>query len=253
MAFEFDDDTLDLSRYRVYSRREIINLLRTLSARNQLVRMQANNGADAVITSILEVDETNDNVIIDRAPSATTNQRILESDEIAFETVLENIRILFFASHVHSCTHDERPALCMTIPESLIRLQRREYYRVPTPVATPVRCTFTIPDETGQAAGAVAVPLHNISAGGIAVADEKKLIPASLGAIFEKCRIDLPGGAIEVKLELMNINDLKLTSGKTTRRLGFMFVDIPNATLSAVQRYITKLEREQNARATGMV
>ncbi len=252
MTSEFDDDAQDLSRYRVYSRREIVSLLRALAARGQLVRMQANGGADAVITSILEVDDANDMVIIDRAPSATTNQRILDSDEIAFETILENIRILFFASRVHSCTHDDRPALCMAIPESLIRLQRREYYRVTTPVATPVRCTFAIPDESGEVAGMVTVPLHNISAGGIAVVDEKKLIPATLGLIYEKCRIDLPGGAIEAKLELMNINDLKLTSGKTTRRLGFMFVDLPNATLSAIQRYITKLEREQNARATGM-
>lgn len=253
MSFEFDDDSQDLSRYRVYSRREIISLLRAVSARNQLVRMQANNGADAVITSILEVDDANDIVIIDRAPSALTNERILESDEIAFETVLENIRILFFASHIDSCTHDDRPALRMAIPENLIRLQRREYYRVSTPVASPVRCTFSIPGETGEITGTVTVPLYNISAGGLAIVDEKKQIPATLGIIFEKCRIDLPGGSIEAKLELMNINDLKLTTGKTTRRLGFMFVNIPNATLAAVQRYITRLEREQNARATGMV
>lgn len=252
MTSEFDDDSQDLSRYRVYSRREIVNLLRTVGARNQLVRMQANNGADAVITSILEVDDSGDAVIIDRAQSALTNERILQSDEIAFETVLENIRILFFASHVDSCIHEGRPALSMAIPESLIRLQRREYYRVPAPVANPVRCAFAIPGDTGQAGGTVIVPLQNISAGGIAVVDEKKQIPATLGIIYEKCRIELPGGVIETRLELMNIHDLKLTNGKTTRRLGFMFVDISNAALAAVQRYITKLEREQNARATGM-
>ena len=43
-------------------------------------------------------------VVWDRAQSALTNERILQSDEIAFETVLENIRILFFASHVDSET-----------------------------------------------------------------------------------------------------------------------------------------------------
>lgn len=252
MTSEFDDDSQDLSRYQVYSRREIVSLLRAVSTRNQLVRMQANNGADAVITSILEVDDANDTVIIDRAQSALTNERILESDEVAFETVLENIRILFFASNVYSCVHDGRPALSMAIPESLIRLQRREYYRVSTPVAHPVRCTFTIRSDTGEISDTITVPLHNISAGGLAVVDEKKQIPATLGLVYDKCRIELPGGAIETRLELMNIHDLKLTNGKTTRRLGFMFVNIPNAALAAVQRYITKLEREQNARATGM-
>src|SRR4051812_43271507 len=121
MTSAIDDDNQDLSRYQVHSRREIISLLRTVGTRNQLVRMQANNGADAVVTSILEVDDANGVVIIDCSPSALTNQRVLESDEIAFETVLENIRLLFFASHVDSCIHDDRPAFSMAIPDSLIR------------------------------------------------------------------------------------------------------------------------------------
>jgi hypothetical protein len=50
----------------------------------------------------------------------------------------------------------------------------------------------------------------------------------------------------------MNSQELTYPNGKSIRRVGCMFVDLPNATLAAVQRYITKLEREQNARATGM-
>lgn len=252
MTFNTDDDTDDLSRFQVRSRREIISLLRTVGARNQLVRMQANHGADSVVTSILEVDDDNGIVIIDCAPSASTNQRVLESEDIAFETVLENIRILFFTSHAESCTHDGRPALYIPIPESVIRLQRREYYRVSTPVSNPVRCSIPVPGADGGPATAAVVPLHNVSGGGIAVVDEKKQIPNTIGTTFTKCRLDLPGGAVEVTLRLMNSRDVTLNNGKNTRRLGFMFVDLPNATLAAIQRYITKLEREQNARATGM-
>lgn len=252
MTPDTDDDDNDLSRYQIHSRREIISLLRTLGTRNQLIRMQANNGADAVVTSILDVDDENDLIIIDCSPSALTNQRVLDSDEISFETVLENIRILFFAAQVESCVHDGRPAFSMALPDNLIRLQRREFYRVPTPVAAPVRCTIPIPDENGAIVSTAVVPLHNVSGGGIGVVDEKKLIPPTLGVTYKKCGIDLPGGAVEVTLTLMNLHDVKLSNGKTTRRLGFMFVDIPNATVAAVQRYITKLEREQNARATGM-
>lgn len=252
MTFNTDDDNQDLSRYQVNSRREIINLLRAVSARNQLVRMQANNGTDAVVTSILEVDDAQDVVIIDRAPSASTNQRILESDDIAFETVLENIRILFFASQIESCIHEDRDALRIPLPESIIRLQRREFYRVPTPVSTLVRCTIPVPESDGNGNHTVVAPLYNVSGGGVAVVDEKKLIPPVVGATYKKCRLDLPGGSVEVTLQLMNLQDIKLSNGKTTRRLGFMFVDLPNAIVAAIQRYITKLEREQNARATGM-
>lgn len=251
MTFPNDDDTPDLSRYQVNSRREIISLLRTVGKRNQLVNMQANHGADSVVTSILDVDDAQNSVILDCAPSAATNQRILASDEVHFETLLENIRILFAVSRMEICMHDDRPAFRIPLPQSLIRLQRREYYRVPAPMTNPVKCTIRMVDAEGEASG-VAVPLFNVSGGGVAVVDEKKLLPENIGAIFEKCRLDLPGSALEVTLQLRNVHDIKLSNGKQTRRLGFMFINPSNVTMVAILRYITKLERELNARATGL-
>lgn len=246
------DDNEDLSRYQLRSPREIVSLLRTVGARNQLVRVQVNNGADSAVTSILEVDDARGIVIIDRAPGETTNQRLLDSHELAFETVLDNIRILFYASGAQSCVHDDRPALCIPIPENVVRLQRRDFYRVMAPVGASVRCTIWVTAASGGAAEPAVLPLYNVSGGGIAVVDEKKAVPAEIGTEYKNCRIDLPGGAVEVTLRLMNARDITLGSGKHIRRLGFMFVNLPNSTLAAIQRYITKLEREQNARATGM-
>ncbi|MGO4469960.1 flagellar brake protein, partial [Pseudoduganella sp. RAF53_2] len=45
---------------------------------------------------------------------------------------------------------------------------------------------------------------------------------------------------------------LTLLNNKSNRRLGCQFVDIPRSALNAVQRYITKLERERNARIAGL-
>jgi c-di-GMP-binding flagellar brake protein YcgR len=246
------DDTDGLSRYKIHARREVINLLRNAGARNQFIRVDANKSANPTITSILHVDEANGAVIIDCAPSTDTNQRILESDDIRFETMLENIRILFSVSHAQSCMHEGRPALRIPLPASLIRLQRREFYRVQTSVAAPVCCTIQIPDETGNAPATAVLPLYNVSGGGIGVVDEKKLINPELGGNYENCRIDLPGGAVTVTLRLKNSQELTLRNGKNIRRLGFMFVDLSAATEATIQRYIAKLEREQNARASGL-
>jgi c-di-GMP-binding flagellar brake protein YcgR len=46
--------------------------------------------------------------------------------------------------------------------------------------------------------------------------------------------------------------DMTLLNNKTSRRLGCQFVDISRGNLSNVQRYITKLERERNARLAGL-
>jgi c-di-GMP-binding flagellar brake protein YcgR len=54
-------------------------------------------------------------------------------------------------------------------------------------------------------------------------------------------------------LQVRNSLDLTLLNNKTNRRLGCQFVDISRGNLAAVQRYITKLERERNARLAGLV
>jgi len=254
MAFNSKFGMEDVSPYQVHSRREIIGLLRALQERNQLVSMQADGGADAVVTSILAIDEESGMLVLDRAPSPVVNRRILASDNVSFETVLDNIRILFFTTKVGECLFENLPALYISIPATLVRLQRREFYRVQTPVAAPLHCTIRIPPDDDSPAGgtSVIVTLKDISGGGIAIVDEKKLLDNTIGRIYTDCRLALPGGApLVVALQVRNSHDLSLASGKSIRKLGCMFVDPPRAMMTAVQRYITKLEREHNAKATG--
>jgi c-di-GMP-binding flagellar brake protein YcgR len=253
MTFEYDNNAGDMERYTVHSRREIISLLRNVGARNQLVRMQPDGSGDAVVTSILHVDDENNSVVIDSAPSRLANERILESAAVSFETVLDNIRMLFSAASVESCDFEERPALLIPVPATLIRLQRREFYRVLTPIATPVKCAIPVLDESTKTAVPVTVALANVSAGGIGVVDDGKKIMPDIGKSFPNCRIDIPGSPIAVTLQLRNAQELTLSNGKQVRRLGFMFIDPASSVLASVQRYITKIEREQNARKSGMV
>jgi c-di-GMP-binding flagellar brake protein YcgR len=244
----------DLSPYQVHSRREIIALLRNIGEHNQLLRMQINNGVDSIVTSILSINEAENVVLIDVAPGALLNQRILESDNIAFETVLEHIRILFFANQVRSRIYEKLPAYQIAIPSNVIRLQRRENYRVPTPLANPVRCTIKIPHEDPDGTPTTAiVTLQNVSGGGIAIVDDRNVLDTTVGRIYKDCRIDLPGGTLVITtLEIRNSHETVLANGKVIRRVGCLFVNLPKAMLAAVQRYITKLERERNAKETGL-
>jgi flagellar brake protein len=85
------------------------------------------------------------------------------------------------------------------------------------------------------------------------VIDEKKLLDNTIGRIYKDCRLDLPGGTVvTASLQIRNSHDLTLASGKSIRKIGCMFVNLPSPMLAAVQRYITKLERERNAKATGL-
>ena len=249
LVSEYEDD--DLSAYRVHSRREVIALLRNMSECNQLLRMVINHGSDTVVTSVLEVNGTNNTVILDCAPTAIMNQRVLDSEKISFETVLDNIRILFSAPAATGMQYKGLPAFVIPLPTDVVRLQRREYYRVMTPLTSPVHCTIPIKGEDNEIVQ-VKTTLYNISGGGVSIVDDKKMIDTTQGRRYENCRIDLPGGIISLTLEIRSHLEITLTNGKSIQRLGCEFINPSNGVLGAVQKYITKLERDQNAKATGL-
>ena len=237
--------------YEVGSRREIISLLRNIGEKNQLIRMLIDGEADVCITSILQVDPDTNTLILDRSINGEQNLRILASRRIAFETTLDKIRILFASDNVTETDFENRPALQIAVPDTLVRLQRREFYRMATPLNNPVRACVPLPQELGG--GSTFFPLADISCGGIALLDNKFILGNTIGVNYPGCRIDLPDiGSVTTTLQVRNSLDLTLLNNKTNRRLGCHFIDIRGASLGLVQRYITKLERERNARIAGL-
>ena len=237
--------------YEVGSRREIVSLLRGIRDKNQLIRMLIQGDSDVCVTSILDVDPDSDSVILDCSINKEQNARIVGASQIAFETTLDKIRILFGTAKVEDTVFENGPALRMALPESLIRLQRREYYRMSTPVSNPVRAVIPMPAELGG--GTHVFPLADISCGGIAILDNKLLLGNTIGHVYPDVRIDLPdSGTVTTSLQIRNTLDMTLLNSKTNRRLGCEFVDISRGNLAAVQRYITRLERERNARIAGL-
>lgn len=245
---------LDLSDYEIHSRREIIRILRELGEHKQLIQLRIEDSADTIVTSVLAVDEELGLVVIDCAPSPAANRRIIASEWLHFETLLNNIRILFETGGAAACEYQGGPALWVAIPPVLVRLQRRQFYRVPTPTVNPVLCEIRIrPEEEGDVR-VITLPLHDISAGGVALMDEQRLLNPNIGFVYPDCRIQLPGGALlQTGLEIRDVRDITLANGKRTRRVGCRFIDLASAMLNAVQRYITSLERQQNAKKTGLL
>lgn len=232
--------------YEVESPREIVALLRGLRDKNQLVHMLINGGPDASVSSIVEVDPDSDSVILDKPADLDKYRRLLGARRIDFETSLDKIRIMFSTADMGETNYQGTATLRFPIPESLIRLQRREYYRMPTPVGNPVRVTIPMPPALG---GPQSFPIADISCGGIAVLDNKLQLGSTIGASFDNCKIELPeSGTVTTTLQIRNFLDMTLLNSKTNRRVGCEFIDLSRGNLGLVQRYITKLERERNSR-----
>lgn len=234
----------DDSRFLVHHQVEILRILRGLAHRNEMVSAFFNGGKDLLLTAILEVDAASHSVLLDYGSNEALNQRILASEKIIFVTSLDSVKIQFVSNRISTDRFEGRPAFRISLPEQVLQLQRREYYRLTTPIINPLKCIIPLTDGASKE-----VALADISAGGVGIVIGN---PAGFefesGQIFPGCRINLPGiGMLEATLRIQSIFEVTMKNGHKTLHGGCQFLDLRPAMQSLIQRYIIKLERERIA------
>ena len=243
VSFELAN-TPDDSRFLVHNRLEIIRILRGLAHRNEMVSAFFNGGKELLLTSILEVNADNNIVLLDFGSNDVLNRHILASDKIIFVTSLDQVKVQFFSPGISETTFEGRSAFRVNLPEQVLQLQRREYYRLTTPIVNPLKCVIPLSDGT-----TMELPLTDIGAGGVGVLvgnPPGKTLKA--GETFPGCRINLAGvGVLEATLRVQSTFEVTMKNGSKTLRSGCQFVDLRPAMQSLIQRYIIKLERERIA------
>jgi c-di-GMP-binding flagellar brake protein YcgR len=241
------------SKYLLYSRSEIVYVLRAVLQKGSMITVYFDHGESFLLTALLAVDGESGTLTFDMGSDEDMNRKALKADRLLFTTSLDKVKVQFSLNGLSASQFQGRDALTGGIPEALLRLQRREYYRLSTPVANPIRCRMTIRRPEGSAT--VSLPLLDISGGGIGLMLDPGLEEDfPLGAEFAECRIDLPDEGLLV-CNLIVRNAFEVTTrggGHHYRRVGCEFVDLPGTRLTMIQRYITRIERERKARMSGM-
>lgn len=234
-------------RYLIHSRIEILFILRAIMQRNMLVTLCFNQGTDRILTSVLDVDAERGRMIVDYGRNEELNVKALMAQELAFITSLDQVKIQFVSHGIERIQFEGRSTFSVSTPECLLRMQRREYYRIAAPAIHPPKCTIPLP----AVHGAAELDLMDISCGGIAVIDYDPTSEFTPGATYETCRIILPDvGTLNVALRVKSTFEATLKNGLTRRRTGCEFIAMPENMLAVIQRYIFKLERERKARQT---
>lgn len=234
--------TPDDSRFLINNKLEIVRTLRGLVTRNEMVSAFFNAGNELLLTSVLHVDPDAESVLLDYGSNQELNQHILQSDKIIFVTSLDSVKVQWVSTGIFNDAFEGRDAFRITLPDQVLRLQRREYYRLTTPLVNPLKCK--IPTSQGLT---VEVALADISAGGIGVVISQPLgVVFEVGAVFPGCRVELPGiGTAEFTLAIQNTWEVTMKNGSKSLRAGCQFVDVRPGIQALIQRYIIKLERER--------
>ena len=236
-----DHDEL-IARCTLTSRTEILFQLRAIQKRKLLVNLDIQGSREIVVTSVLAVNEANNSVILDCARGDALNQNLLSGKGAEFVTQLDGVSITFMTGPVTLCTYDKLPALKIALPKSMIRLQRREDFRVPMPIANPVKCI--VPAVSDGQPDPVTTHIVDISCGGVALADSSGRINTETGTILENCRLLLPEqDAVFTTLEVRNSAQVRRPNGSFQTRVGCRFVDLPPESANRLQRFVTEIER----------
>lgn len=243
----------DYSKYLLHSKKEILFLLRAMRDKGTLITVYFNQGSDFLLTTLLAVPAEGNALLFDPGSNAEMNRKALESDKLVFIATHEKVKIQFTVRHLARSEHEGREAFRAAVPDELLRLQRREYYRLTAPIAHPLRCTIPVKMADGSRSS-FETTVIDISGGGLAVMAPPEGIEFETDHLFENCRIELPEvGTVIATLRVRNVFEFTQRSGARHKRSGCEFIGLPGHMLTLIQRYIIRIERERKARETGMM
>jgi c-di-GMP-binding flagellar brake protein YcgR len=235
------DEIGDDDRFRIHSRMEIVGLLRAVSAHREIVTVQFGGAQDFVVSAVLAVNPDFEEVVLDYGADEAAMQRLLRAQRLRVTTQLNQVRIQFQADVAAVVNYEDGPAFRVRLPDSLQRFQRRDAYRLKVPLGRPLLCEIP-PSETAGGTQALRVRVRDISVEGIGLVDYPKELRPATGAVWSGCRINLPDlGPLVADLEVKHA-----TEGDV-RRCGCHFRNLPLSMANLIQRYITRVEREQHA------
>ena len=241
----------DYTQFLIRNKNEILYILRSLLADSDHISVYFNEGSDVFLTMLIGLDD--DELVLDFGSNPEINQRALQVNRLFCVANHERVRVQFLVRGLKTISFEGRPAFRAEIPDSLLRLQRREYYRLTTPIARPLRCQIPVANSDRPGTSIIEVNVIDISGGGLAVVAPPTGIKFLPEMKFPNCRIELPEvGVLVATLQVRSLFEVTLRSGTQVARAGCQFLNLPGPMLTLVQRYIIKVERERKARETGM-
>lgn len=230
------------ARYTIHSRAEILFLLRTIQQRKLLVNLDLPGSRQIVVTSVIAVNPSRNTLILDVARGDALKHELLSGKGAEFISQLDGVSISFATGPVSLCDYEKLPALRIALPASLIRLQRREHFRVPLPIANPVRCI--VPSMSADDPEPISTNTVDIGCGGVAIAETGGRLGTETGRILQGCKLLLPEtDVIVTTLEVRNSAQIRLQNGAFQTRLGCKFINLPNDMAAMLQRFVMNIER----------
>lgn len=254
-ATGFELEQVDLyGKYMLSTPLEILFVLRSMLRRGCMATVYFNQGRSFFLTWLLAIGSDEKELILDIGGDEAVNREALKAPRLIVTASLDNVKIQFVLSNLRTITFEGRPAFLAAVPETLLRLQRREYFRLETSLADPLHCRIPVQaeDESNHTLDLV---LLDISGGGLSL-----MVPTEMGqyfrtgAFYADCRLEIPNESVIAATLCVRSSFIVVprAGGQEYLRAGCEFVNLPGTRLTMIQRYITRVERERKAKLSGL-
>ncbi|HEX4598266.1 MAG TPA: flagellar regulator YcgR PilZN domain-containing protein, partial [Burkholderiaceae bacterium] len=229
-----------LERYWLYSKFEIETLIaRVCDERLPMTVYWGSNGQFAV-TQIMKVDAVHNELHFDMPNTPQQQYQLLEASELTFVAFIESIKLQFTLEAPRRSSDSGYPTFHCAMPDRVLRLQRREYYRVRTPDAVSASCLVPY---SGDRAQYESLRVLDVSVGGLAMLAYPRHFDPSQGTVIDRCYLDLPGvGTVTVRLRVAHV---EASHDELSRRCGCEFIDLSPQARMMLQRYVHRIDVEQ--------
>ncbi|MCC5860039.1 MAG: flagellar brake protein [Ectothiorhodospiraceae bacterium] len=241
----------DEDRFLLSARPQVVEVLRSLQRKPEIVAAYFESGRRFLITAVLDVDVESERLFLDVSPDRVLNERALLAGRLMCVTRQDNIDVRFVCDGIVWGEHREKPAFLAPIPDKVYRRQRREFFRVQAPVGRPFHCRLPVRDDENTSGETVQCRIVDLSLGGVGVVLEPGVeFPLEVGEVLPGCRLLLGElGEITVVLQVRGVSRHVFRGGKEGRRIGLAFESIAPPDGMRLQRFINQLQlAARNAR-----
>ncbi|MBS1160117.1 MAG: YcgR [Proteobacteria bacterium] len=229
-------------RFHIRSRTAIQFLLANFARQGTPFAVQFRGGQEYFYSILLAVQPDSGRLVFDCSGSPENNRRFLDSERNAFLGQPGGMRVQFSTGRAREVNFQGAKAFAVPLPQVLLRLQRREYFRIETPQVRPLEFLAGLPG-----GASLNLPVHDISVSGIGLAAAALPDGAGPGLSLEGCRFALPeeGRALFFAATLRHCTEREARNGCRQWRLGLQFSNLPATDANRIQRYIARVEHER--------
>jgi len=233
----------ELERYWLYSDVEIAAVLTRVCGERVPMTVYWGNDGEFAVTQVLEIDTASAELEFDLPNLAHQQTRLLAAEELVCVAFVENIKLQFTVRSPRRSSSGGYPSFRVGCPERVLRLQRREYYRVRTPETLSASCLVPY---TGDREQYESLRVLDLSVGGLALLAYPRHFDLNMASVMDRCYLDLPGvGTVNVRVRVAHV---ETSADGETRRLGCEFVDLSPQARMMLQRYVQRIDVEQRHR-----